>query len=114
MPMSPYLAGLRGKVGRDLLLLPAVAVIVHDEHGRLLLVRDRSSGDSGALGGEEFRHTYPNGDRVEYAIFAFAGSMDPAGVTGGTDDEEIADVRLFPREGAPALTLPYPEGLLWP
>ena len=37
--LSPYLAGLRQKVGHDLLLLPSVTVLVTDEVRRVLLVR---------------------------------------------------------------------------
>ena len=37
MPMSDYLAKLRGKVGHDLLLLPSAAVAVSDDQMRLLL-----------------------------------------------------------------------------
>jgi 8-oxo-dGTP pyrophosphatase MutT (NUDIX family) len=37
MPMSGYLQQLREKIGHDLLLLPSAAVVVHDEHGRVLL-----------------------------------------------------------------------------
>lgn len=37
--LSPYLAGLRKKVGSDLLLLPSVTVLVTDEARRVLLVR---------------------------------------------------------------------------
>jgi len=37
MPMSGYLKELRQKVGHDLLLLPSAAVLVHDEHMRILL-----------------------------------------------------------------------------
>jgi ADP-ribose pyrophosphatase YjhB (NUDIX family) len=40
MPMSDFLRRLRARVGSDLLVLPAVAVMVLDDRGRLLLVRD--------------------------------------------------------------------------
>ena len=40
MPMSEYLRRLRERVGSDLLVLPAVAVMVLDERQRLLLVKD--------------------------------------------------------------------------
>jgi len=40
MPMSEYLRRLRERVGSDLLVLPAVAVMVLDQQKRLLLVRD--------------------------------------------------------------------------
>lgn len=39
MPLSSYIAGLRAKIGTDLLLLPSVAALIHDRHGRLLLQR---------------------------------------------------------------------------
>ena len=35
--MSPYYETLRRTVGRDLLLIPAVAALIHDEQHRLLL-----------------------------------------------------------------------------
>lgn len=148
VPISPYLAALRSKVGSELLLLPSVAVVVRDGEGRLLLVRDRDSDEwglpaggiepteapieaahrelreetgvtsvelvlSAALGGARFRHTYPNGDRVEYAIFVYAGTVPSDEATGRTDVEEIADVRFFARKDAPSLSLPYPEKVLW-
>ncbi len=39
MPMSNYLAGLRQRIGNDLLLVPSVTAIIYDEHQRILLVR---------------------------------------------------------------------------
>lgn len=42
MPMSPYYRELRERVGKELLLMPAVAAVVRDERGRLLLQRARS------------------------------------------------------------------------
>jgi 8-oxo-dGTP pyrophosphatase MutT (NUDIX family) len=51
LAVSPYLAGLRAKVGRDLLLLPAVALVIRDRSERLLLVRDRGSGSWGLPAG---------------------------------------------------------------
>jgi len=39
MPMSPYVRGLRAKIGTDLLEVPTVSVIVIDDSGRVLLVR---------------------------------------------------------------------------
>jgi 8-oxo-dGTP pyrophosphatase MutT (NUDIX family) len=40
MPMSKYLRRLRERIGSDLLVLPAVAVMVLDQQRRLLLVQD--------------------------------------------------------------------------
>jgi 8-oxo-dGTP pyrophosphatase MutT (NUDIX family) len=44
MPMSEYLRRLRDKVGNELLVMPAVAVMVVDADQRLLLVRDAGTG----------------------------------------------------------------------
>jgi ADP-ribose pyrophosphatase YjhB (NUDIX family) len=44
MPMSEYLRRLRDKVGNELLVMPAVAVMVVDADRRLLLVRDAGTG----------------------------------------------------------------------
>jgi hypothetical protein len=41
MPMSGYLQQLRDKIGHELLILPAVAVVIHDESMRLLLCLHR-------------------------------------------------------------------------
>jgi len=148
LTISSYLAGLRAKVGSDLLLLPAVAVVLRDPGCRVLLVRDRDSGTWGlpagsiepsesplgaarrelleetgidchdlsleaALGGESFRHTYPNGDVVEYAIFVYAGTVEsPEGVV-PRDSVEIAEARFFSRNDAPVLAMPYPGDLVW-
>ena len=148
MTMSPYLARLRAKVGTDLLLLPAVALVVRDGSGRLLLVKHRDTGawglpagavepsetpseaarrelleESGidcaslelvaGLGGRQFRHTYPNGDVVEYSIFVYAGTVPETAVPGPRDGAEIVEARFFARAAAPELALPYPEELLW-
>ena len=43
MTMSAYYKSLRARVGRDLLLVPAVAGVVHDSGGRLLLI-ERANG----------------------------------------------------------------------
>jgi 8-oxo-dGTP pyrophosphatase MutT (NUDIX family) len=37
MPVSPYLARLRGRVGHDLITLPGVSACIFDEAGRVLL-----------------------------------------------------------------------------
>jgi len=43
MPISPYYAGLRLRLGHDLLLIPSVAAIIHDDLGRVL-IQHRSDG----------------------------------------------------------------------
>jgi 8-oxo-dGTP pyrophosphatase MutT (NUDIX family) len=37
--MSEYLRGIRSRIGRDLLLIPAVAALVRNDHGQILLQR---------------------------------------------------------------------------
>ena len=44
MPISDYLRDLRQRVGHDLLLLPGVAGVVHDDQDRVLLVRRADNG----------------------------------------------------------------------
>ncbi|MEM7245751.1 MAG: NUDIX domain-containing protein [Acidobacteriota bacterium] len=39
MPMSDFYLGLRQKVGTDLLLMPGVAAVIHDEAGHVLIQR---------------------------------------------------------------------------
>jgi 8-oxo-dGTP pyrophosphatase MutT (NUDIX family) len=39
MPISPYVAALRRKIGTDLLMLPSVTVMLFDENGRVLLAQ---------------------------------------------------------------------------
>jgi len=49
--MSPYLRGIRERIGSDLLLLPAVSVLIWDDDGRLLLVRGADTGTWQMIGG---------------------------------------------------------------
>ena len=51
MAMSPYLKGIRDRVGHDLVLLPAVSVFIWDDDGRLLLVRGSDTGTWQMVGG---------------------------------------------------------------
>jgi 8-oxo-dGTP pyrophosphatase MutT (NUDIX family) len=51
MPMSDYLYRLRQQVGHQLLVMPAVAVLVLDARGRLLLGRDAGMDLWGLPGG---------------------------------------------------------------
>jgi ADP-ribose pyrophosphatase YjhB (NUDIX family) len=44
MPISPYLASLRGQVGRGVITLPGVSACIFDEVGRVLLARHVDSG----------------------------------------------------------------------
>jgi 8-oxo-dGTP pyrophosphatase MutT (NUDIX family)/predicted kinase len=49
--ISPFVARLRQLVGNELLVLPAVAVLPWDDHGRVLLVRQTDSGLWATIGG---------------------------------------------------------------
>jgi 8-oxo-dGTP diphosphatase len=51
MPMSPFLAKLREKVGSELLMLPSAAGFVFDDAGRLLVARHGDVGLWAAPGG---------------------------------------------------------------
>ncbi len=51
MPISDYLRRLRQRVGHDLVLLPAVCVLIWDDDGRLLLMREAETGCWQTVGG---------------------------------------------------------------
>ena len=44
MPISSYITGLRRRIGNTLLMVPAVAAIIHDESGRVLLMKSSDGG----------------------------------------------------------------------
>jgi 8-oxo-dGTP pyrophosphatase MutT (NUDIX family) len=48
---SPYIRRIRERIGQDLLLLPAVSVLIWDDDGRLLLVRGADTGTWQMIGG---------------------------------------------------------------
>lgn len=132
MPVAPHIARLRRKVGHDLLLLPAVAVLPVDERGRVLLVRQRDFGTFGtvggavdvdeapldavrreareeigvdveitglvgAIGGPQFRLTYPNGDRTAYVGIVYEARLTDGGEP-RPDGDEVDMVRWFRRD----------------
>ena len=51
MPVPDFIRKLRAHIGTELLLVPTVAVVAHDNAGRLLMVRDRDTGLWGFPGG---------------------------------------------------------------
>ncbi|MCA2212039.1 NUDIX hydrolase [Jidongwangia harbinensis] len=44
MPVSPYIAKMRAKIGTDLLLLPGVSAVVRNDRGQVLLARRSDNG----------------------------------------------------------------------
>lgn len=57
--------------------------------------------------GDRFRHTYENGDRVEYMIALFECDV-VGGALQGQDDETI-ELRYFDLEAMPPLAIDYPR-----
>jgi 8-oxo-dGTP pyrophosphatase MutT (NUDIX family) len=51
MAISDYLRAVRARVGHDLVLLPAVSVLIWDDDGRLLLMRAADTGRWQTIGG---------------------------------------------------------------
>ncbi len=51
MPISTYLRNLRAKIGTDLVMMPAVTVLVFDAQGRLLLAEESGTGLWMTIGG---------------------------------------------------------------
>lgn len=51
MPISPYLAALRRKVGHELLMVPSVSIAPFDQSGRVCLVQTRETGTWQTIGG---------------------------------------------------------------
>jgi 8-oxo-dGTP pyrophosphatase MutT (NUDIX family) len=96
MGISPYLGRLRTAVGHDFLLVPSVAVLVWDEHGRLLLVREAQTGLWQTIGGavEPDESPYEAAERE---------AAEEAGVR--VRIERIRDVA-----GGPQFRLRYPNG----
>lgn len=65
----------------------------------------------GVFGGRDFRHTYPNGDRVEYMVALYRCEVARSAVS--PSDSETTRLRWFARADAPELALPYPADLLF-
>ncbi len=96
MPISPYVKGIRRKIGNDLLLMPSVSVVVRDDEGRILLAR----------------HAYQN-------IWAFpGGAIDPeehpydAGVREIKEETglDVEITRIISVHGGPEFSWSYANG----
>lgn len=64
---------------------------------------------AGAFGGKDFRHTYPDGNQVEYLVLVYECRID--GGTLQAIDDESAELRYYPPSARPPLALPYPEAI---
>lgn len=96
MGATSYIIGIREKIGPDLLLLPSVAALVHDDQGRLLLQRKAGSeGWSLPAGGIE------PGETPEEALY-----REVTEETGGS----IAKAELVAVFGGKAFRYCYPNG----
>lgn len=65
---------------------------------------------AGVFGGPEFRHTYPNGDKVEYLVTLFICEILETGVA---TDNEVSEMRYFSQTDMPSIPIPYPVGVLY-
>jgi len=64
-----------------------------------------------AFGGDAFRYTYPNGDRVEYTVLLYRCQVQfPAAEP---IDPETTELRYLGVSDAPQLALPYPKSVLF-
>ena len=66
----------------------------------------------GVFGGHGFRHTYPNGDEVEYVVTLFRCAVVEAG--GHWTDSETKALGYFTPDTLPPLTPAYPLSALFP
>ena len=86
MPISPYIRGLRAHVGSQLLLLPGVAALVHNDEGELLLIRRSDDGQWGLPAGAVDPGETP-ADAVRREVLEETGlrvrPLEVAGVFGG-------------------------------
>ncbi|SET13351.1 NUDIX domain-containing protein [Paenibacillus sp. NFR01] len=63
----------------------------------------------GVFGGPKYAFRYPNGDAVEYAVTVFECRI-VKGMPRSLDGE-VEELRFFPEDELPQLTLPYPPEL---
>lgn len=96
MGLSPYLSGVRAKVGHDLLLAPSAAVLPRDDEGRVLMVLNIDTGLWQTIGGLiELDETPQDAARRE--------ALEEAGVT----VELRAIIAVL---GGPQFRVTYPNG----
>lgn len=96
MPISPYVARLRGRIGHDLLLLPSVMGIIYDPQSRVLLVRQTADGLWSTPGGVIEPDESP-------ATAVVREVQEETGL-------EVNVVRLLGVYGGPTFVVAYPNG----
>lgn len=96
MAISDYLRSLRSRIGRELVLMPAVAVMIRDAQGRLLLVRDRDTGQWQTVGGAMDPGEEP-------AAAAVREAYEETGLV-------VEPTRILGVHGGPRFRLTYPNG----
>jgi len=96
MGISPYVAGLRARIGTTRLLLPSVTGIVYDPSDRILLVRQREGGIWSTPGGVVEPDETP-ADAVAREVHEETGlAVEPRRILGAF--------------GGPAFVVRYPNG----
>lgn len=95
MAISDYLRSLRTRIGHELVLLPAVAVMIRDDMGRLLLVRNRDDGLWQTVGGGMDPNEQPADAAVREAFEETGLLVEPT--------------RIIGVYGGPELCLTYPN-----
>lgn len=96
MGISPYLQGLRARIGHQLVLLPAVAVLPWDRRGRLLMVRESQTGMWQTVGGAIDPDEAPHDAAVREALEETGTHVALEGIRAVT--------------GGPQYRLRYPNG----
>ncbi|WP_226683234.1 NUDIX domain-containing protein [Sutcliffiella horikoshii] len=61
----------------------------------------------GVFGGKDFRHTYANGDQVEYQVTIFECKIVRGTLEAVDGESEI--LKFFNEDNIPKLVLPYPD-----
>ncbi|MHB0802924.1 NUDIX domain-containing protein [Bacillus thuringiensis] len=86
---------------------PEEAVVreVWEETGLKVQVKKQK----GVFGGEEFRYTYANGDKVEYIVVVFECEVT-SGKLKSIDGESLK-LQYFSFSEKPTLVLPYPDNI---